>query len=61
MSQQDFGNQEWEIEKILGNKCVSGPSGKYKFLVKWMGWSDEYNEWIHEDALSYAKDIIEEY
>ena len=27
MSQQDFGNQEWEIEKILGNKCVSGPLG----------------------------------
>jgi len=43
-SQQNFENKEWEVEKILGNKKLSGKSVKYKFLVKWLGWSDSYNE-----------------
>ena len=35
--QQNFGDQEWEVEKILGDKLLPGKSAKHKFLVKWTG------------------------
>jgi len=44
MSQQDFGEQDWEIEKIIGSKLLPAKVGKYKYLVKEMGWSNEYNQ-----------------
>ena len=44
----DYSNEEeeWEIESIIDSK-IKGRWRKLYYLVKWKGWTDDYNTWIY--------------
>lgn len=45
-------NDIFEVEKILKKRKIKG---KIQYYVKWLGWSDKYNEWIDEDQIDDIK------
>lgn len=53
------GDDEWEIEKILssrqrGNKPI-------EYLVRWLGWEPQYDQWMSESELGSAQEVLEGY
>jgi hypothetical protein len=50
--------QEWQVEKILSSEKRKG---KQYYLVKWLGWPEEYNTLEPEENCSHAKRLISEY
>jgi transposase InsO family protein len=56
--EDEDSEDEWEIESLVGHrKRVSGT----QYLVRWKGWSKEYDEWVHENFLAHAKELVDEY
>lgn len=53
--------KEWEIEKIINAKLANNSISKYKYLIKWVNWDNNCNEWIHKDYLPHANKMIEDY
>jgi transposase InsO family protein len=47
-----------EVEKIIDGKREHG---KWKYLVKWVGFGPEENEWLWEEDLTGAKDAVLDY
>lgn len=45
---QADSTEEYEVQDLLERR--QGDNGP-EFLVKWAGWSDQYNEWLPEAAL----------
>lgn len=52
------GEEEWEVESILD---AEGRGKKRTYLVKWKGWSSDYDSWEPVEHLDNAKEIIEKY
>ena len=52
------GSNEWEIEHVLDAKTSQG---QLQYLVKWVGWSDAYNEWVPARNMGNAEDAIATY
>ena len=54
-------NNYYQVERILDHKCSELPVGigKTRFLVKWKGYSHDYNEWV--DYENVTKAAITEY
>lgn len=51
---------EFEVEKIIEKKF--DPFWKTeRFLVKWRGYSNEYNTWETEENLSKARHILDKF
>jgi hypothetical protein len=48
---------EYEVERILDVR--DNGAGK-EYLIKWLGWEDEYNEWIPE-VECFAPDLIKDF
>ena len=44
-------DDEYEIDKIL---CQCGR----KFLVRWKNYGQEHDQWLHEDDLTHAQDLL---
>jgi hypothetical protein len=56
--EDEDSKDEWEIESLVGHrKRASGT----QYLVRWKGWSKEYDEWVHENFLAHAKELVDEY
>ena len=51
--------EEWEVECIKEAKVTTRE--EVWFLVKWKGYSNEWNEWIFEKDLKNALDIIKKF
>jgi hypothetical protein len=32
-----------------------------QYLIRWKGWSAEYDEWVHEGHLEHAGEVVEQY
>ena len=45
-TEQSESSSDYEVERILEKRIRSG---KVEYLVKWVGYSEEDNEWISED------------
>ena len=53
-------SQEYEVESILGHKKV-GKSTAWKYLVRWVGYGPQFDEWLTARDLRNASDILREY
>jgi RNase H-like domain found in reverse transcriptase/Reverse transcriptase (RNA-dependent DNA polymerase)/Integrase zinc binding domain/Chromo (CHRromatin Organisation MOdifier) domain len=42
----DDGEEQWEVETILGKRKRSGIT---QYLIRWLGWGLEYDSWVPED------------
>ena len=53
------GDEEYEIEKIVAKRKRYG---KKQYIVKWVSYPlDEKSDWINEDGLCHAKELLKEY
>jgi hypothetical protein len=52
------GEPEYEVEEIL-DSCLK--RGKLKYLVKWSGYTDDYNTWEPESNCSNSPNIIKNF
>ncbi|KAJ7493191.1 hypothetical protein B0H11DRAFT_2005272 [Mycena galericulata] len=57
----DVGEEEYEIEAILGAKKGQFEQGKLGYFVKWKGYSDEHNSWVTEEDAANAKKLTDAY
>jgi hypothetical protein len=51
-------DEEWEIEEVKDRATIKGTT---HYLVKWEGWPTEYNQWIPEEDMSNAQEVIRRY
>ena len=52
-------NQDkWEVEVVKDRSICKG---EVYYLVKWAGWPLEYNQWLPEENMSYARGVIADY
>jgi hypothetical protein len=49
---------EWEIEQIIDRRKKRN---RLEYLVRWKGWSTEYDEWKTVDQLKNARGLTKEY
>jgi hypothetical protein len=55
------GEEQWEVEEILTHKIDRrGGKPKYKYLVRWLGFTTADDQWVDEDDFA-DPDIIENY
>ena len=54
----ESGQELFEVEQILNHRTRRG---KYEYLVKWAGCSDDENSWEPIEGLSAAHDLVEQY
>jgi len=52
---------EYEIERVLDSRANQGNGNGLEYLVKWKGWREEFNQWLSEDAMGNADELVEEY
>jgi len=52
------GKEEWEVERILNKRRVRG---KDKYLVRWKGFTAEFDTWEGRENLKNAKEAIKEF
>ncbi|KAL3428067.1 hypothetical protein PVAG01_01576 [Phlyctema vagabunda] len=56
------GQEEWEVEKIVNVREVKKGRGKSRqYLVRFVGWGPEADEWLPAKHLSNCKELIDEY
>jgi len=48
---------QWEVEAILGRKTQAGT---VKYLVRWKGWEEQYNQWVPEQDMM-ADALVQDY
>ena len=48
------GKEEYEVERILKSRKARGRGGKKQYLVRWLGYGEEHDSWIHKDNLGNA-------
>ncbi|EKG09077.1 Chromo domain/shadow [Macrophomina phaseolina MS6] len=49
--------EHWEVEAIVAHK--EGPPRQY--LLKWLGWPHEHNEWKQEEELDNCRELLQDY
>ena len=52
------GEQEWEIEAIVKERTYRK---KRQYLAKWLGYPSYENQWINEDELGRAQELLDEF
>ena len=52
------GEEEYEVEKIINKRKKYG---KWKYLVRWKGYTAEEDSWKREVNLKNAREAVEEY
>ena len=55
MPELEDDENEWEVERIKDERRVQG---QLHYLVKWVGWPAEYDQWVTEDDMTNAPQII---
>ncbi len=49
---------QWEVESIVSHRIVKGED---QYLVKWLGWSQEHNQWMIAEDLNNAETLLEDF
>jgi len=50
--------EKWEVKRILNKRKVRGTE---KYLVRWKGFTAEYNTWEKEKDLVNARELVDEF
>lgn len=53
------GHKEYEVERIEAHRVNS--KGRFRFLIKWKGWSARYNSWEPVRHLKNSEDYLRQY
>ncbi|KAJ2190023.1 hypothetical protein IW141_005705, partial [Coemansia sp. RSA 355] len=56
---QHNGQDEYEVEQIVNHR--DNRRHGWQYLVKWKGYSKDTAEWVHEDELRHAPQVLQEY
>lgn len=51
-------DEMWEVEEIIDK--VKNKEGVW-YKVKWTGWGEEYNQWVPDEDILGAKDLVKAY
>ena len=51
-------DEEYPVESILKKRTRKG---EVEYLVRWEGYPEEYDEWLSEEAMGNAQDLINEF
>jgi hypothetical protein len=49
--------EEWEVDKILAKRRRKGET---QYLVRWLGWGPEYDQWVNKEDL-HAEELVPEF
>ena len=52
------GTAEFEVDKVIDSRLKRG---KLEYLVKWSGYTDDYNTWEPVDNLSNSLEALDEF
>ena len=56
------GQEEWEIEKLIQKRKIRrGRGWSTQYLVRWLGYGPEFDEWIPEHGLGNASRLTQEF
>ena len=58
--EEDISRPLYEVEKIL-NAGFDEIDRKYKYYIKWKGFSNRHNSWNNEEDLIHTQELVEEY
>ncbi len=58
MSELEDENKEYEVEKVKDKQIKAG---YVRYLVKWLNWPLEYNQWVLEADIVNAVDKIKSF
>ena len=50
--------KEWSVKAILNKKKAKG---KWYYLIKWEGYSDDFNSWKPSEHLKNASDLVQSF
>ena len=50
--------ETWEVESVLNDRTVDG---QQQYLIRWAGYSPDWDQWEPETNLEGAKDLVKEY
>lgn len=56
------GEEEFEIEKLLQKRRIRrGRGWSTQYLVRWLGYGPEFDQWMPEHRLAHAPDLVQEF
>ena len=48
---------EYEVEEVRDKRTIKG---RIHYLIKWVGWPSEYNQWVPEEDIN-APQMIQDF
>ncbi len=59
---RDTAESQYKIEKIVRTRQRKTRAGyKTQYLVRWLGWGPEWDEWINTEDMNQAQELIQEF
>jgi hypothetical protein len=51
--------EEWEIKRILDKRVT--PTGRVKYLARWLGYGPEFDTWLSVHSLAHNTELVKDY
>ena len=52
------GEPQYEVDSLLRHRTKRGGT---RYLVRWTGYGPERDDWLREDDIGHARNILEQY
>jgi cephalosporin-C deacetylase-like acetyl esterase len=56
--------KSYEVEKVIAKRMLPKKgkrAARTEYLIKWKGYDDQWNQWMAQDQLDHAQDLVQEY
>ena len=58
----DSGDNQWVVSEIVDSRSRKrGRQKRTQYLVRWEGYEDEYNEWVHPEDFHHDDATVLDY